>query len=204
VYASDAAEERRHVDICRQDTLAILPGWSSGTGTGTSGQGSAIVVTNALGSAVNGLFLFPDGRREHGDDLLGAATLDDKERKVLDVSLGNSCSFTLQVLLDDGERTRPGIDLCASKEITLSASLLRQATIRNDGPLPIVALHVSAPDAARGPDRLGDAVIGRGATFTLPPPTADRCDYMLAAIFRDGRQTVAPANLCGDAPVVLK
>jgi len=77
-------------------------------------------------------------------------------------------------------------------------------TFRNQGSVPIVRLSIDAAGAqAPGPDRLGDAVIGPGASLALEPPQGI-CVGDVVATFRDGqtarRERVA---LCEGAEVSL-
>lgn len=221
VYASSAAEERHTYDICRNSTVVIAPGWSS-QDQGAAASGSAptsgdearpagdaktpVTVVNKSGKTVMNLFIHPDRDSERGQDLLGADMLDDRASRVVGVTLGSDCRFTLETSShsDDAAHTRRGIDLCASGKITLTTSGRPEDTFRNAGAFPVVALYVDAPDAPRGPDRLGDGVIARNGTLTLPLPGEGRCDYQVTAVFRDGRSVGFRGNLCGDDDVVLK
>lgn len=214
VYARNAAEERRGYDICRNDTVAIVPGWSSQDSTAPASAGdagpagdteTAVTVTNKSGKTVMDLFLHPDREAERGHDLLGSDMLDDKATKVVKITLGSDCKFTLETSAhsDDAAPTRRGIDLCASKRITITASGHPEGTFRNAGALPVVALYIDAPDAPGGPDRLGDGVIARSGAFTLALPAEGQCDYQVTAVFRDGRTAELRGNLCGGGDVVL-
>ena len=217
VYASNA-EERQGYDICRNGTVTIAPGWSSqdqaapgsapasaGDADPAAGTKTAVTVTNKSGKTVMDLYLHPDRTAERGDELLGSDMLDDKATKVVTVTLGPDCKFTLEALAhaDAPAQTRRGLDLCASKTITITASGHPESTFRNAGALPVVALYVDAPGAPRGPDHLGDGVIARNGAFTLELPAEGQCDYQITAVFRDGRVAGFRGNLCGGDDVVL-
>lgn len=82
--------------------------------------------------------------------------------------------------------------------------------LRNAAPIPVVELYADPPGAsARGPDRLGTAVLGAGESMALAPPpdlpAADRCHADLTAVFRDGRELrLAGRDLCAAGEVVLR
>ncbi|MBY0329384.1 MAG: hypothetical protein K2X49_01775, partial [Acetobacteraceae bacterium] len=82
--------------------------------------------------------------------------------------------------------------------------------LRNAAPVPVVELYADPPGAAaRGPDRLGTAVLGAGESMVLAPPpdlpAADRCRADLTAVFRDGRELrLAGRDLCAAGEVVLR
>ena len=220
VYASNAAEERRSFDICRNSTVAIAPGWSSqdqiapapGSAPASAREAgpaadteAAVTVVNKSGKTVMNLYLHPDREAERGHDLLGNDTLDDQATKVVKITLGSDCKFTLETSAhaNDAAQTRHGVDLCAGKRITITASGRPEGTFRNAGALPVVALYIDAPDAPRGPDRLGDGVIARTGAFTLALPAEGQCDYQVTAVFRDGRTAGFRGNLCSGDDVVL-
>jgi hypothetical protein len=82
--------------------------------------------------------------------------------------------------------------------------------LRNGAAIPVVELYATAPgSAARGPDRLGAAVMGVGETLAFAPPAdlpaSAACRADLVAVFRDGREVALPArNLCTGEELVLQ
>lgn len=139
VYDNKAAEERRGVDICAGDTLALAPGWvTRGEDDGDAPEtapvagpaaapaaaaGAGLDVTNAGARVISELYLFPDGAREHGDDLLGAAALKPGETQTLDVAPGRFCRSTALALFQGGgSDTRSGIDLCGVRQLAIGAA----------------------------------------------------------------------------------
>jgi hypothetical protein len=205
-----ADDERKNIDVCKNPTIIISAGWTSRDPVGTIAAGpvdngqASVNVINKTGKTISNLHAYPDGSDEQGDDLLGSGFLDDGATKTVSITLGSTCKFTLETSGGGaGTRTRGGIDLCAKKQVTLTASGHPEASFRNAGPLPVVALYVDAPGAPQGPDRLADGVVVRGGNFTLVLPDEARCDYQVTAVFRDGRTVARSSNICGGDDTVL-
>ena len=213
VYAGHAADEREDIDVCENPTITIAPGWNlrdpvgavaAAVPSGAAADGKAsVTVVNKTGKTIRDLYVYPDGGEEHGHELLGAGMLEDGATKTVSVAMGTTCKFTLETSSSSiGTRTRGGIDLCARKDIAITASGHPEASFRNAGPLPVVALHVDAPGAPQGPDRLADGVVARGGVLTLVLPDEGRCDYQVTAVFRDGRTVACSSDLCGGEVVL--
>jgi hypothetical protein len=114
----------------------------------------------------------------------------------------------VRITYDNGDREeRTGLDFCALSEVVIEAGWTEArpphfASIVNGGAAPIIALHADAPGTPRGPDRLGDQVIGVGQGFVLAPPQAGTCTYDITAVFRDRRTArIAGADLCSGAEI---
>lgn len=214
VYAGHAADEREDIDVCKNPAITIAPGWNlhdpvgavaamPSSGAAPDGKASVTVV-NKTGKTIMDLHIYPDGSEEHGHELFGTDMLKDGATKTVSVEMGSACKFTLETSGSSvGTRTRGGIDLCARKDITITASGHPEASFRNTGPLPIVALYVDAPGAPQGPDRLGDGVVARDGVLTLVLPDEGRCGYQVTAVFRDGRTIARSSDLCGGDEMVL-
>lgn len=86
----------------------------------------------------------------------------------------------------------------------------RQVRLRNAAAVPVVELYLAPPgSAARGPDRLGNAVIAAGETLAIAPPAelpaAAPCRADVFAVFRDGREVPLPGrDLCTGEELVLQ
>jgi len=227
VFDNDAAEERRDVDVCAMTTVPVGPGWTTienladFTADGaTAGEGFTLV--NRSGKDILALYAFPDGARDHGEDLLGSDMVSDGRRFEVRMARRGQCRFTVRVVYTgaDPDEERSGIDLCSATEVvvtpdwggTASASgsdgddAPAQGTtrIRNAGPLPIVEVYADAAGAARGPDRLGAEVVAMGGSFDLRPPDEGQCLYRVTGVFRDGREVSADADLCSGEEIVLQ
>lgn len=209
-YDNGANEERKNTDTCKNPTIIISAGWTSRDPAGSvapppaNNGKTAITVINKTGKTIMDLHVYPDGSDEHGSDLFGSGMLHDGDAKTLSIAMGSACKFTLETSAGSAEtRTRGGVDLCAKKQVILTASGHPEASFRNAGPLPIVALYVDPPGAPQGPDRLADGVVARGATFSLVLPDEARCDYQVTAIFRDGRTVAHPSDVCGGGDLVV-
>jgi hypothetical protein len=221
-YDNDAAEERRNVDLCAAAPLTIAPGWTVAEDpaafvpgmVGPPGARAAsdrqVTVVNRSGRTVFTLHVFPDGARDEGEDRLGAGTLSDGDRVEMALDASQGCHFTVRLSYDDGQREeRAGIDLCAIGELAIEpgwveAAMAGAARLVNAGPVPIIALYADPPGAARGPDRLGDQVLGVGRSLSLAPPQDGVCAYDLTARFRNGAETRVPAaDLCAGGEILL-
>ncbi len=215
VYVGHAADEREDIDVCKNPMITIAPGWNLRDPVGTvaaaipSGAApdgkASVTVVNKTGKTIRDLYVYPDGSEEHGHELLGAGMLEDGATKTVSVAMGTTCKFTLETSGSSSvaTQTRGGIDLCARRDITITASGHPEASFRNAGPLPIVALYVDAPGAPQGPDRLADGLVARGSVLTLVLPDEGRCDYQVTAVFRDGRTIARSSDLCGGSEMVL-
>lgn len=222
-YDNDAAEERRNVDLCAVAPLTIAPGWTVAEdlaaftpgAAGTPGQrgdaaGPRVTLVNRSGRVVFTLHIFPDGARDEGEDRLGTGTLSDGDRIEVALDTAQGCSFTVRLTYDDGEREeRAGVDLCRAGELVIAAgwvdaAMAGAARLVNAGPAPIIALYADPPGSARGPDRLGDQVLGVGRSLSLAPPQDGVCAYDVTARFRNGAEArVAAADLCAGGEIVL-
>lgn len=221
-YDNEAAEERRNVDLCAIAPLTIAPGWtvaddlavftpgSVGPGAGPGATGPRVTLINRSGRTVFSLYVFPDGAPDEGPDRLGVRMLSQGEQVEVDLDPAQGCSFTIRVNYDQGPADeRSGIDLCRISELVIEAgwvdaSAAGSVRFVNAGPAPIIALHVDPPGARRGPDRLGDQILGVGRSLALAPPQEGVCAYDVTARFRNGQEArVAGADLCAGGEITL-
>ncbi len=221
VFDNDAAEERRGVDVCEQQTVTVGPGWTTvedlasfGGGAAAGGgaaPGGGFTLVNRSGKGILMLYVFPDGANDNGPDRLGSDIVSDGTSFAVRLNRGSQCQFTVRVVYEgaDPDEERSGIDLCAVTELVIAdgwtdAPLSGAGRIRNAGALPIVELYADPPGSPRGADRLGSQTIAVGSSFDLRPPTDGECRYQVTGVFRDGREVVAEADLCAGEEVVLQ
>lgn len=221
-YDNEAAEERRNVDLCAIARLTIAPGWtvahdlaaftpgSVGPGAGPGATGPRVTLINRSGRTVFSLYVFPDGAPDEGPDRLGVRMLSQGDQVEVDLDPAQGCTFTIRVNYDQGPADeRSGIDLCRTSELVIEAGWVdapAAGSVRfvNAGPAPIIALHVDPPGARRGPDRLGEQVLGVGRSLALAPPQEGVCAYDVTARFRNGQEArVAGADLCAGGEITL-
>jgi hypothetical protein len=219
-YDDGTREQRAGIDFCATTEIVIAAGWTGadppasggaapggGAAAGASSPGT-IGIVNRSGRTVMELYSFPDGAASEGPDRLGADIMRPGGTIRVPAGRAPACGTTLRVVYDNGEREeRAGLDFCRLAELVIeagwtSAPVAGAARIVNAGTAPIVALHADPPGAPRGPDRLGDAIIGVGQGFSLSPPQDGVCAYDVTAVFRDRRTaSVAGADLCAGAEI---
>jgi hypothetical protein len=212
-YDDGQREERAGIDLCATTEIVIAPGW---TGADPAPQGQAqpqpggqaaspgtVGITNRSSRVVFELYTHPDGAQSEGPDRLGSDVMRPGGTVRVPSARPPACATTVRVIYDNGEQeARAGMDFCRLSEVVIepgwtTASAAGAARILNGGTAPIVALYADAPGAPRGPDRLGDAVIGVGQAFSLAPPQDGVCAYDITAVFRDRRTVrMAGADLC--------
>lgn len=221
-YDNEAAEERYDIDLCAVAPLTIAPGWTvtddlaafvpgaPGPGAAAGGRSGQVMLVNRSGRTLYSVYVFPDGARDEGEDRLGVRMLSDGETIPIAIDQAQGCSYTVRVNYDDGRRDeRAGIDLCRRDEVViepgwLDAPVDSPARVVNAGSAPIIALYADPAGADRGPDRLGDQVLGVGRALPLAPPQEGVCAYEVTARFRDGREVrVSGADLCGGGEILL-
>lgn len=216
IYGDGTEERRSGIDLCTLPELVIEPGWTGaapgpvqreGRGPANASPGT-VGITNRSGRTVFELYTFPDGASNEGPDRLGADVLRAGGAVRVPAARPPGCATTVRIVYDNGEQeTRSGLDFCRLSDLVIepgwtTAAVAGSARIVNAGPLPIVTLHADPPGAPRGPDRLGDAVIGVGQGFTLAPPQQGVCAYDLTAVFRDRRTVRVPgADLCAGTEI---
>ena len=221
-YDNEAAEERRNVDLCAIAPLTIAPGWTVaedlaaftpgavGPGAAPGASGARVTLVNRSGRTVFNVYIFPDGARDEGEDRLGVRMLSQGDTIDLDIDTSRGCGFTVRINYSDGRREeRSGVDLCRVSELVIEPGWLDAppaGSVRfvNAGPVPIIALYADPPGAGRGPDRLGEQVLGVGRSLPLAPPQDGVCAYDVTARFRNGQEArLAAADLCAGGEIRL-
>ncbi|MCU0985445.1 MAG: hypothetical protein MUC89_10950 [Acetobacteraceae bacterium] len=209
-YNDGQREQRSGIDLCTTTEIVIAPGW---TGADPPAQGGASVspgsspgtigIVNRSGRVVFELYTFPDGATDEGPDRLGADVMRDGGSVRVPAARAPRCATTVRLAYDNGEREeRTGLDFCRLTDLVIAPGWTTAATagaarLVNAGSAPIISLHVDQQGSQRGPDRLGDAVIGVGQGFSLSPPQDGVCIYDITAVFRDRRTArLAGADLC--------
>jgi len=120
VFDNDGAEERRGLDLCRNQFIGVRPGWTTGDDLAGTIPPGLVLIRNRSGRTIARLHLF-DEEAGKGDDRLGPDMLPDG----LDINLllprVGRCDFSLEAaFLGEQEETRySGIDLCRAHEITI-------------------------------------------------------------------------------------
>jgi len=219
VFDNDAAEERRKLDLCRHAALTIAPGWTTAesvdappheAGQPAQPQAGSVRFRNRSGHAISSLYVYREGESE-GEDRLGSDTLADGQAKPIDIDRGGGCRYHVKIVYEDStpDQERAGVDLCQAAEVTITGGEAVLAAgpvgrIRNGGAAPIVALFADPPGAPRGPDRLGEKIIGVGEVTDLAPPQRGQCRYGLTAVFRNGPEVTQDADLCAGEEITLR
>lgn len=214
-YQDGQREQRSGIDLCTTTEIVIAPGW---TGADPAPRGAAqapagsspgtVGIVNRSGRVVFELYSFPDGASDEGPDRLGADVMPDGGTVRVPSARAPRCGTTVRLTYDNREREeRSGLDFCSLTELVIApgwttAAVTGMARIVNAGSAPIIALYADLPGSPRGPDRLGDAVIGVGQGFSLSPPQDGVCAYDITAVFRDRRSArLAGADLCAGAEI---
>ncbi len=213
-YNDGQREQRSGIDLCATTEIVIAPGWTGADPGAPPAQGAApaappgsspgtVGIVNRSGRVVFELDPVPDGAAEEGPDRLGANVMQDGGSVRVPSARAPRCATTVRLTYDNGDREeRAGLDFCRLTDLVIAPGWTTAATagtarLVNAGSAPIIALHADPPGAPRGPDRLGDAVIGVGQGFSLSPPQDGVCTYDITAVFRDRRTArVAGADLC--------
>jgi hypothetical protein len=216
-YQDGQREERSGIDFCATTEIVIAPGWTGADpapapapGTRETGPASpgTVGIVNRSGRTVFELYTFPDGASDEGPDRLGTEVMRDGGAVRVPAARPPRCATTVRLTYDNGDaEERSGLDFCRLPELVIApgwttAAVAGAARIVNAGASPVIALYADAPGSPRGPDRLGDAVIGVGQAFSLSPPQDGICAYDVTAVFRDRRTArVAGADLCAGAEI---
>lgn len=215
VYDDEAAEEKS-ADLCETRRLVF-----DGSGIPRAPE-RAVTVVNRHGATVQEVYASPINDTDWGEDRLNGAPLERNNRA--EVVLRSGCEIDLRIVFGNGgAEERRGLNICETGLIvlrpgwTLSERLDQGAgpiepgppregsvRLRNTAAVPLVELYVDPPGAARGNDRLGATVLGRGEMLDFTPPEGLGCTAHLRGVFRDGRQIDRPGfDLCSGTEVTL-
>ena len=130
VYETRAAEERRAVDLCKLSRLVVTPGWTLADDPSAEPEpprGEQTVLVNRSGRAITQLFVFPDGG-PNGEDRLGSTTLENEQRKQIELGRGQPCSFTIKAIFGTGtpDLERTGVNLCRTGQVDVLPNEVRE------------------------------------------------------------------------------
>jgi hypothetical protein len=203
VFEGGGAEERRGVDLCRQQRIGF-------------GDPDLPVREFALHNdgerTIQQFFARPAGNEAWGPDRLGASVLPAGERFVLRLR-ARGCALDLRAVYEGGdEEERAGADICVEAEQRFAGSAPprppaapeRSFTLVNRIGAPVQELYVSATeDDDWGPDRLGSAVLARDARREVTLRTA--CLVDLRIVFAGGgAEERREVDICRSDLVVLR
>ena len=144
VFDNRAAEERRGLDICATPVLSIQPGWTTAdtppvpkaepprraeaaaaaaptTPGPSTARRSALRVVNGTGHDISQLYLYPEGKADQGQDLLGRALLRTGGTTELAFDAGDACRFSAHLVFtgQTPDRNVPALEVCTAPEVTL-------------------------------------------------------------------------------------
>ena len=225
VFDDDQEEVRRSLDVCAAPAVTL------GQAVPATGATRQVTLVNGFGAAVERAYVSPAESDSWGPDVLGQGVLAPGARQV--VTIEGSCQADLRIIFENrSAEERRGVDICNASIISLrpgwtleerlgppaeaagpEKAVLRQGSVRlrNAATLPVVELYADPAGAAqRGPDRLGQSVLGAGESLDFAPPAdlpaaPDRCQADLTAVFRDGRELRLPgSDLCSGQELVLQ
>lgn len=134
VFDSNAAEERRDIDICAATVIALRPGWTVADRLDAADAGDkqdppslAVRLRNAAGLPIIAVHADPIGAAARGPNRLGASVLGAGESRALSwpaptgAAAGEPCRADLVAVYSDGiEQRIPGVDLCGGAEVEMN------------------------------------------------------------------------------------
>ncbi|WP_431283119.1 hypothetical protein ACQW02_27600 [Humitalea sp. 24SJ18S-53] len=217
-YEGGGAETLPAVDVCTTRQIAF-----DGSSLPRRAEQSVTLV-NRHGAPFQEAYAAAADSDDWGPNRLDSAALDIGQRRLITLVAG--CELDLRVVFPNGgAEERRAVDACAIPIVvvrpgwTIAEDLADGAggdpaptdppsagsiRLRNAGSLPIVEVFTGAPGSARGPDRLGAAILGAGDSFDIRPPPGSGCTADLVAVFRDGQEVARPAlDLCAGLEVSL-
>lgn len=202
VFEDGEEETRRAVNLCRQDRVLF--------GDPDAPRREA-VVANASDRTIREFYASARAPTAWGPDRLGEEVLAPGTSFTLRLR-GAACLWDLRAVYeDDGEETKQGVDLCATREVSFDGSGAprppeRRVTLVNRHGATVQEIYLSgAADDDWGPDLLGDGVLPRGARRDVGARLRE-CEADLRIVFDDRRaaEERAGINLCQTAVIVLR
>jgi len=196
VLSDGSAEERRGLDLCRNNRVTL--------GDPAAPLREAVVV-NDTDLAIRELYAMPGNAPARGPDRLGAETVPPEESFTLRLGRTRTCVFDITAVFEDdtvAERRR--VDLCRHDRVDFGDPALpwREAEVLNGGDRPIRNLFAATGAAERqgaerwGNDRLGGTALEPGDTFRLRLRSRS-CHVDLRAVYDDETAEERPAtDLC--------
>lgn len=202
VFEDGEEETRRAVNLCRQDRVLF--------GDPDAPRREA-VVANASDRAIREFYASARAPTAWGPDRLGEEVLAPGTSFTLRLR-GAACLWDLRAVYeDDGEETKQGVDLCATREVSFDGSGAprapeRRVTLVNRHGATVQEIYLSGAAAEEwGADLLGDEVLPRGARRDVGARLRE-CEADLRIVFDDRRaaEERAGINLCQTAVIVLR
>jgi hypothetical protein len=224
IFDSNAAEERREIDICANTTITLRPGWTVedrldvGTGENKAAEpaaapspgaappadGAAAPAAPALSPAHAAPAAAPSAApaAPAPEPFPAPAAPAPVPSPAPAAPAAAPLPAPVAPAAPPSPAAAPAAPLPPASAAPAAVPPQAQAgplRLRNAAGLPVVELYVDPPGTtARGPDRLGAGVLGAGQVLELAPPSdlpaSDRCRADLTAVLRDGREVRLPAQ----------
>lgn len=188
-------------------------------------QDGSFTVVNRSGRTVRELYASPSTERNWGRDRLGENVLPDGRTFAVRMPPGAGCRTDLRAVFEDGGADeRRGIDTCADTDVVLGqgggapraprgkpGAGAPQTTgnpsfnLRNAGRRTVRELYASPTSQTDwGRDRLGDQVVGPGASFAIRLPEGP-CRYDVRVVWDDDQdEERRDLDLCGVADLSFR
>jgi len=201
VFADGTEETRPALNLCREPRVTF--------GDPAAPRREARI-TNASERTIREFYASIRAPEAWGPDRLGAGLLPPGAGFTLRLR-GAACLWDLRAVYDDeAEEVKPGVDLCAMREIAFDGSGAprppeRRVTLVNRHGALIQEVYLSGTaETEWGPDRLGDDVLPRGERRTVVIRLRD-CEADLRIVFQDRRaaEERAGIDLCQTPVIVL-
>jgi len=202
VFEDGEEETRRAVNLCRLDRVVFGD---------PAAPWREAVVANASDRTIRELYASARAPAAWGPDRLRQEGLPPGASFTLRLR-GAACLWDLRAVYeDDGEETKPGVDLCATREVAFDGSGAprppeRRVTLVNRHGALVQEVYLSGTAAEDwGPDLLGEEVLPRGARREVGARLRE-CEADLRIVFEDRRaaEERAGINLCQTAVIVLR
>jgi len=197
--------------------VLALPAWAQPKPAAPApAQERQVLLRNNSQSILREVYLWdqaapPQSGDRQGPDRLGTDVVRPGATHQLRLGSG-PCQMGLRAVFDDGGvESRPAVDVCTEREITLDDRNTRAIEVVNNTDVELMQLYFSRPNAV-GPDRLGAATVPGSDSFTIRLRGETECVFDLRAVFRGNREeTRQNVNICttpqiafGDASVPLR
>jgi hypothetical protein len=115
VFADGRAEERKALNTCNIDSVAVgVPAAAAtGAGLGKDARDPSIRLVNRGGQSIIGFYAAPPGHAEWGENRLAAGPLPPATEKLVRIANDGTCLFDLRVVFaDHAAKEKHGTDLC--------------------------------------------------------------------------------------------
>lgn len=202
VFEDGEEETRRAVNLCREARVVFGD---------PAAPRREVVVANTSDRAIRELYASARAPAAWGPDRLGEEVLAPGASITLRLR-GAACLWDLRAVYeDDGEETKQGVDLCATREASFDGSGAprppeRRVTLVNRHGAAVQEVYLSGTaEEEWGPDLLGEETLPRGGRREIGARLRD-CEADLRIVFEDRRaaEERAGINLCETAVIVLR